>query len=202
MKKLSPANPKRRLQIWLQMAIFAAMAVALGLVLIAVPNVELVSATFFVSGYFLGLRRGVATALVGEFLYSLLNPFGAAPPPLLFAQLLGMGLFAAAGATLGRRFGSLTPVLKMTVFGLLGLGLTFCFDFLTTLSFLIFSGLTKATFLASLIYGLGFYVLHILSNTAIFLFLIPFILQFLEKHTFAFSAQKTPVSKPKNETVP
>ena len=175
-------SEKRALRKWLQMALFAAIAVALGLVLIAVPNVELVTATFFVSGYFLGVKRGVATALVGEFLYSLLNPFGAAPPPLLLAQLAGMGLAAAAGATLGRRITRWPPLVKMPLFGLLGLSVTFCFDFLTTVSFLIFSGLTKATFLASLLYGLGFYILHMVSNTLLFFFFIPFLFPFLEQH--------------------
>ncbi len=175
------------------MAVFAAIAVALGLTLIAVPNVELVTATFFAAGYFLGVRRGVVTALVGEFLFSVLNPFGAAPPPLLIAQLTGMAIAAAAGATLGRRLAKFPPVLQMLLFGALGLAVTFCFDFLTTVSFLIFAGLSKATLLASLIYGLGFYVLHMVGNTLIFALFMPFVLKFLEKFVPGLARGKAPV---------
>ncbi len=185
------------------MAVFAAIAVALGLSLVGIPNVELVTATFFTAGYFLGVKRGLATALVGEFLFSLLNPFGVAPPPLLAAQLLGMALAAVAGATLGRRLPGVSPVPKMLLFGGLGLVVTFCFDLLTTISFLIFAGLTKATLLASLVYGLGFYVLHLVSNTAIFALFLPFILNFLEKFvpTLARNVRGAAVT-PKNGLIP
>ena len=175
-------NMSDRLHIWIQMAVFVALAIALGWAFLYVPNIELVTATFFVAGYFLGPVRGMGVAVLGEFLYSLLNPLGAAPPPLMAAQIISMGLVALWGAysrPLVKHFHSL---LKMVFFGFSGLILTFLFDLLTTFSFLVFAGLTKKTFLASVIYGLGFYLLHIISNFVIFTIVVPFLIQFLEKN--------------------
>ena len=71
-------------------AIFAALAVALGLLFLSVPNLELVTATFFLAGYFLGRRNGITAAVLGEFTFSLLNPLGIASPPLMAAQIAGI----------------------------------------------------------------------------------------------------------------
>jgi hypothetical protein len=84
-------------------ALFAAVVVALGLLFLTVPNLELVTMTCFLAGYFLGLRDGVIAAAVGEGLYSLLNPLGVAAPPMLAAQILSVSLAALAGSLTARR---------------------------------------------------------------------------------------------------
>ncbi len=166
-------------------ALFAALAVALGFALISVPNLELVTFTFFLGGYFIGLRGGILAAVLGEFLYSTFNPLGAAPFPMLVAQIFGMSLVAATGAVsreivqnllgahslkaLGKR-----PLFYLSVFfGLIGLTLTLIYDFLTTLTPLLFSGLTVQKLFGSVAYGMGFYVAHIGFNTLIFAALTP-----------------------------
>ncbi|NOY76569.1 MAG: ECF transporter S component [Calditrichaeota bacterium] len=176
----------QRLRIWIQMAVFVALAIALGWAFLYIPNIELITATFFIAGYFLGPARGIGVAVVGEFLYSLLNPLGAAPPPLMAAQIISMGLVAFWGG-FSRPWVRRLPVFpKMLFLGFSGLVLTFLYDLFTTLSFLAFAGLNKTTFLASVIYGLGFYVLHIIGNFIIFLVVVPFSIQFLEKHGQGF----------------
>lgn len=180
------SNMFPRLRIWIQMAVFVALAISLGWAFLYIPNIELITATFFIAGYFLGPARGIAVAVVGEFLYSLLNPLGAAPPPLMAAQIFSMSLVAFWGGYSRLLIRHLNRFFKMVYFGFSGLILTFLFDLLTTLSFLAFAGLTKRTFLASLIYGLGFYLLHIIGNFIIFLIVVPFSIQFLEKQGHGF----------------
>ncbi|GBD93752.1 hypothetical protein BMS3Abin05_01346 [bacterium BMS3Abin05] len=181
-----------RLRIWIQMAVFVAIAVALGWVFLAIPNIELVTATFFLAGYFLGPMRGMGVAVVGEFLYSLLNPLGAAAPPLMAAQVFSMVLVALWGGFSGLWAEKMKSTIRILYFGFSGLLLTALFDFFTTLSFLVFAGLNQKSFIASVIYGLGFYVLHIVSNFFIFLTVVPLSIQFLQKHGRPFIVEPGP----------
>jgi len=170
-------------------AAFAALAVAFGLAFVAVPNFELVSTTFFLSGYFLGTRDGVMSAILGEFVFSLLNPLGSAAPPLMIAQIFAMVLFAFSGGLIAKsKLNRLlenedkkqkSQVTKAIYLGIIGLLLTLVFDLLTTMSFLIFAGLTFMTFLASLVAGIHFSLMHIGMNTLIFAILIPILIPLL-----------------------
>lgn len=169
-------------------SLFSAAAVALGLILLPIPNLELVTSTFYLSGYFLGARNGVVAAVIGELLYSLLNPLGTATPPLLAAQILGMALAACAGALTEkyekhRRMTSDLPYCfrRIFLYSLCGFSITIIFDLLTTLSFLLFAGLSGAKLLASLVYGLYFYLTHILLNTLIFALVLPGTIEFLRQ---------------------
>jgi len=168
-------------------ALFAALAVALGNALASIPNLELVTLVFFLSGFFLGPFNGILTAALGEFFYSTLNPLGAAPFPLLLAQILGMSLVGAAGGISGqllRGFFEDQEAIRRShsgrwflflglYFGALGFLLTLSYDFLTTLTPLLFSGLTFKKLAGSVVYGLGFYLAHIGLNTLIFALLGP-----------------------------
>ncbi len=175
--------------------LFSATIVALGLLFLAVPNLELVTFTCFLAGYLLGTRDGVAAAALGEGLYSFSNPMGAAPLPLLIAQILGMSLAAFIGSltagNLRRFYGFLKidqsnkfPWKSSLLFGILGLLITLIFDLLTTASFLIFAGLSMKEFVAILVsrllFGLHFYLLHIGSNAVIFAVLLPMTIPRLE----------------------
>ncbi len=157
------------------MAIFIALAVAGGLFLAQFPNIELVTATIFLSGLMLGIGRGVAIGAVAEFLYSFFNPYGVAAPPLLVAQVISMALAGATGGLMRNLFGRRQP--PVWLLGLAGFSLTFVFDLLTTLSFTIVVGLGLQGFLTALMFGLYFYVAHQASNTLIFALLLPILLR-------------------------
>lgn len=170
-------------------ASFSALAVALGLAFLTVPNFELVTITFFLAGYFLGTRAGILAAVMGEFVYSLLNPLGTAAPPLLIAQLFGMAIVAFCGSLAAQnRFKTFNKqdneskfqIIWAIYFGLFGLILTMVFDLLTTISFLIFSGLSFTKFITSLIYGMYFYLVHIGMNTLMFAILLPLIIPIIK----------------------
>jgi hypothetical protein len=153
------------------MAIFIGLAIAGGLVMAQIPNVELITAVIFLSGMMLGMGRGIIVGAVAEFLYSFFNPYGAAAPPLLIAQIISMTLVGATGGLIQNWFGRRIP--PAWLLGILGFILTFIFDLLTTLSFTLVAGLGFSGFLTAAAFGLYFYVLHQISNTLIFALLLP-----------------------------
>jgi outer membrane cobalamin receptor len=156
------------------MAMFAGLMVALGYLLSSVPNVELVTATAFVAGAFLGAGRGLATAMVGELLYAAINPYGISSVTLLVSQVLGMGLAGFVGGLIGRRARRhkihWPQVLVLAASGFI---LTVTFDFLTTVGFLVMTRLTLPALLGAYAYGAVFYLTHAAVNTAIFALLVP-----------------------------
>ncbi len=163
-----------------KMATFAGLMVALGYMLSGVPNVELVTATAFVAGAVLGWRKGLLTAMAGELLYAAVNPYGISSFTLLAAQVLGMGLAGLVGGVLGRgllrkKLGTAHALLLASC----GLCLTVMFDFLTTVGFLIMSGLSLPALLGAYAYGAAFYLTHPAVNTAVFALLVPAALRVL-----------------------
>ncbi|MBD3180443.1 MAG: ECF transporter S component [Candidatus Latescibacteria bacterium] len=111
-------------------ALFTALSVVLGYLMAAVPNVELMTISVFISGMFTGPRWGALTGVLSITVFSLFNPYGAALPPLLAAQAAGFSLAGACG-------GILRGVIKrrgMLAAALSGLFITFIYDILTTLA--------------------------------------------------------------------
>jgi hypothetical protein len=128
-----------------RLALFAALAAALGFLLAPIPNIELFTFACFSGGYALGARRGAAAALLAAALFYGLNPYGSSLvfPALFAAQLAGAAVIALLGALYGAAFparrapGPLRraallpfaalaalalPLLPMLSFGLLGGG--------------------------------------------------------------------------------
>ncbi|MBD3288533.1 ECF transporter S component [candidate division KSB1 bacterium] len=167
-------------------AFFIATIIVFGYLFLTIPNIELVTVTIFLAGYLLGMKKGIIVGVIAEFLFSLLNPMGMAAPPLLLAQVLSMGIVGAVGGfiyTISHQKGNLW--LKIAQFAILGFLLTTMFDALTTVSFSVFMAETKKKILAatisSLIYGMPFYLTHILANTVIFALGLPVMIKAVEK---------------------
>lgn len=146
----------------------------------------MVTMTIFLSGYLLGVKKGIIIGVIAEFLYSMINPYGVAAPPLLLAQVISMGITGAAGGLVystAHRFRNFW--FKMILFAVAGFVLTLFFDALTTISFSVFMAETKKKILAatisSLIYGMPFYITHILANTLIFALVYPSLLKQLKR---------------------
>ena len=87
-----------------RVALFASLAAALGFLLAAVPNIELVTFSLFMGGYALGLRDGSLAACLAVALYYGLNPYGSSLifPPLFAAQLLAALVISGLGAAFAR----------------------------------------------------------------------------------------------------
>ena len=157
-------------------AMFAALAVGAGYALLLIPNVELITAIIFVSGVYLGPRWGLTVGVLAEFVFSAANPLGSGLvfPPLLIAQVVGMGMIGFVGGLLRRHFrGSDWPLRKILFLGVVGAVLTFMFDTLTTLSYPVASRFEFKQTVAIYLAGMGFTVLHQISNAIIFSTALP-----------------------------
>jgi len=152
-------------------AIFIALAVAGGMALVQIPNVEMITVTVFLSGMLLGAWRGTMVGAIAESLYSGFNPYGAAPPPVMVAQVLCMALAGASGGIVASAFKPRTP--PIWSFALAGFTVTLLFDLATTAGFAVMIGQSFKAFLAALVFGTAFTVTHVATNTLIFCLLLP-----------------------------
>ncbi len=159
---------------------FIALAVALGFTLIIIPNLELVTATVFISGWLLGPFLGAFVGLISEMIFSGLNPIGSGFLffPLLLAQVLAMAITGFSGGILRRGkvlfLSSWGGLLALAAVGVI---LTAIFDLFTTLAFPIAAGFSGVQIWTILTAGSIFSVLHILSNGAIFGIIVPGVLK-------------------------
>jgi uncharacterized membrane protein len=157
------------------MSLFIALGVALGYAHV-VPNVELVSATIFIGGFLLGIKEGIFVGAATEGIYSMFNPYGTPSLPLWFAQVISMALAGAFGGILGKKIFSIHKKQMLTI-GMIGFLSTLIFDVLTTLSFVFTMASSIKQIVGSFVFGLSFYMTHLLSNTVIFLTLVPAVLK-------------------------
>ncbi len=158
------------------LALFISVGVVLGIILLSIPNVEMVTATIFITGYLMGWKEGALAGLLTEGLFSLLNPYGPAAPPLFAAQVFSMSLTGLTGGLIRSRIG-FRSLKSHIAFLLCGFFCTLFFSISTTLAFVLFMGLKGQTFWGSVLSGLGFYILHMVSNSIIFLFIVPSVLK-------------------------
>jgi hypothetical protein len=146
-------------------AVLIALSVTLGLLLVAVPNVEGVSAVSFFSGAILGAGGGALVGAVSMGLFSILNPLGPAAFPVLMGQVVGMALMGCSGALWVRLARS--PGRAALLAGIFGGVLTFLYDVITNYGFAVLMGRWSdpLPFIAA---GIPFSVMHIVANVFIF----------------------------------
>ena len=165
------------------MAAFISLGVAFGYALMHIPNVELVTAIIFISGFILGFREGLLIGWITEFVFSIFHPMGAPLPPLLIAQVLSMGLTGAIGGIVGKAVKIID--IKATVqIGIAGFVSTLIFDILTTLSFLVTVSSTWKQITTGFLAGIIFYAIHLINNTVIFIVLVPLVLRAALKNRY------------------
>jgi hypothetical protein len=160
----------RRERVVILAALFTALSVALGFLLAGIPNVELMSLTVFMAGFFCGARLGTAVGGISILLFSLLNPLGPAPAPLLAAQIAGFVVIGAAGGLIGPR---LNPARASSVVigAAAGFVLTLAYDLITTLaSAFVALGVDRFGdgFRGMFLAGAIFIAWHVGINTAVF----------------------------------
>lgn len=149
-------------------AVLAALALVANYIVVVAPNVELGSSVLFMTGFLFGFEMAASCVVIVAFVFGLFNPWG----PSLFivevwiAQVIGWMFFAVAGHLVGRggkhhnegRY-------KSWEIGLLGGILTVFYDLVTNLGWSLASGIPLW---ATLVSGLPFTIVHIVSNVAIF----------------------------------
>ena len=164
-------------------AIFCALAIGMGFSLMLVPNIELITVIIFISGLTLGWRWGALVGGTAIFIYSGLNPMGSGLsfPPLFFMQILGMAITGFTGGLFRSFFlEKEINLFSLITLGLLGFICTFIYDFLTLISYPLSAGLGLSGIIAALVKGIGFTLLHEISNAVVFVVTIPKVIKYLK----------------------
>jgi ABC-type Fe3+-siderophore transport system permease subunit len=147
---------------------YAALLVAAGLTgayAESVPNFELLTLVAFASGVLLGARDGMLVSGLMMLLFTLLNPYGPAPPAVMLAQILGMSLAGAAGALFARLGGHHWPIpRRVLALATLAVVVTAAYDLLTNVA----TGLVFGQMRYWLLAGIPFSLWHIGFNVALF----------------------------------
>jgi len=163
-------------------SLFSALAYAGGYLLIAIPNIEIFTAIVFISGAVLGSRSGLLVGVIAQVLYSVFNPYGMSPLPLLLAQVLNRAIVGWAGGWFTSRTASLNWKVKhAALLGLTGLMLTWLYDVMAFMSYQWASGFSLQQMQASVAMGLPFYLVHGVGNAAIFALMVPVVLRAIGK---------------------
>lgn len=151
-------------------ALLTALGAVLGFLLAGIPNVELMTLVAFLAGAFCGGGLGAASGALSILFYSLLNPLGPAPIPLLFAQVAGFLVIGAVGGFAGPHLGR-DRRRSVVASAAAGFAVTLLYDALTTLAtaFIVlgaggFGEGVRGVFVA----GAVFVAWHVAVNTLIF----------------------------------
>ena len=147
---------------------YAALLVAVGLTgayAESIPNFESLTLVTFCAGVLLGFRDGVLVGSLTMLLYTLLNPYGPAPPLVMLAQVIGMAVSGALGAWFaGIGAPSWTVLRRAWMLGLCAIVATAAFDLVTNVATGLVFGQMKYWLLA----GIPFSLWHIGFNVALF----------------------------------
>ena len=159
-------------------ALLAAACAAVGYLLAAVPNVELISAAVFTSGALVGVRRGALVGGVAEAIYAGINPNGVSQPVLYVAQVLGFVALGAAGGALGPLLRRGPLALQTCLAAASGFLLTLAYDVLTNAAVWV-TVRENASLVAIEFAGLSFPfpLAHALGNTLGFALVVPAVLR-------------------------
>ena len=124
-------------------------------------SVELAIAALLV----LGVRDGMLTGAVTMLIYSLLNPYGAAPPLITLAQVAGEVVAGGAGGVLAAAGLTRLPLaLRAASLALAAVILTLFFDLITNLA----TGYLLGQVRLALLGGIPFSLWHIGWNVVLF----------------------------------
>jgi hypothetical protein len=183
-------------------SLFVALAVALGYLLVSVPNVELITFTVFASGVALGLWRGALVGAVSMAIYSGANPVGSglALPTLFTAQVIASAAVGLAGGLASPFWRSLARARRVggpgdgdteaapgraraagrawrsLVAGATGLVLTLVYQLAVIAGVAAASPEFRTGAAAMLVSNALFFAVHLVSNTVIFAVLAPAVL--------------------------
>ncbi len=163
-------------------AIFTALAIGMGFSLLMVPNIELITVIVFLAGLTLGVWWGALVGGTAEFFFSVLNPFGSGLifPPLLVSQVVAMIIIGMAGGLLRVVFFRQEFTRKrLILLAGCGLLLTLVFDSMTTLAYPISVGFDFPQTIGIYLSGIGFTLLHQISNAIIFPIIVPKVVKHL-----------------------
>jgi len=130
-----------------------------------IPNWNPLDLVMCCSGVLLGVRAGAGVAALTMLAYSLLNPYGAAPPLVTVSQVVGEAGYAVAGGVLARlEVPSYGPLVRAAALAVAAVATTVWFDLLTNLATAWMLGQLRATMIG----GIPFALLHLAWNLIAF----------------------------------
>ena len=145
----------------------SSMAVASTLILIFLPNVELITFTCFIAGILFGWRVGIFTAALTATIYEIAVTAILGSSGIIFPfKVIAYCTTALLGAFCGKYFWKL----KKRDFMIMGAFATLIFDILTTIGMLFLLSQPLSSLLYYLILGTPFYIVHQASNAILFTF--------------------------------
>ena len=193
-------SPTQRISI---IAIFTSLAVATDYAMGPITNVKLVFTLVFASAYSFGLKIGVTIALLTEFIWGIVSPYGS--PTLIIVFLMGATVIYALAGWMASKIWSrnINPVSYLNlVFGSIIAVCAFAWDTITNFGTgLLMMGAKAATFSGFLIYEanpftLYFMVMHELGDFILGGALAPVIIVYFLK---AFGVRTVTVHSKKQE---
>lgn len=163
-------------------AFLITLCVVLGYLFLPIPNLEMITAGIFLSGVWMGPLLGAVIGFSAEAIYSISNPMGFPPPPLLVAQVLAMAFTGFVGgffqvSVRGAVFFTRKSLGMHYLLAAAGFFLTFLYDVLTNLSFPIMAGFSWEQIRITLALGFPFTAFHIGTNVVVFALVVPVILR-------------------------
>jgi len=170
---------------------FTALTIVLGYFLAYIPNIELFTLFIFLSGFILGKRDGTFVGFLSSFIFCYVNPFGSSPIPLFIFQLTHYSLTGFIGGVikslsqkknLFKDEGDFYKVSFMILFGLIGALITSSFQVISSIIHVLSFLGTLNEFLPYFLSGIVFTVIHIIGNTLGFIFILPGLIQLINKY--------------------
>ena len=154
-----------RIRIIARVAVFAALVFVFSYFSVFIHNVNPAFFIVFSAGFLWGIWPGIGVGAIGFFLWSILNPYGPAPFPLLVSQIVGISLTALIGAGVKRWLtGESKTVQNIFIMAAAGLASGFAYHIIVDpIDALLFQ-----PFWPRLIGGLLFSLITIISNCIIF----------------------------------
>jgi hypothetical protein len=179
-------------------AVLTATALAGDYALVGLPNVELSSVMAFLGGYLFGVTVGASVGLFAMTIYEFLNPWGSFILPVGLAVIGCTMLAGILGAVLGS--GHYSDKARDTPFylggALLGAAFSLFYDLVTNYAY---SAAFGVPYLIALLTGLGFSVIHVVSNFLLFGLLTPQILRAARYLQIDVRAQLKDIAKASNQ---
>ncbi|RQV98329.1 hypothetical protein EH220_03500, partial [bacterium] len=164
-----------------RIAAFTAIGVVVGLALVAVPNVEGVTAVCFMAGFLLGPLAGFFCGALTETLFAGFHPMGSSIGITLISQVMGMSITGLLGGVAGKLFSSVISLRNALVIVAFGALSTFQFDLLTNLAYVVMAGFSFSQAFVVFAAALPFAAIHLLSNLMVFSLIVVPLLPRLER---------------------
>lgn len=168
--------------------IFIALSIVLGYMLIYIPNIELITAMIFLSGFIIGKKEGLVVGAFSSFIFCFLNPMGASQLPLLTVQVVYYSLVGLIGAlthdlvknkSFYKPKDDLYVYQVMGILGVLGGIMTIIYSIFSELAGFITISAPGVPFSAYFLIGVPWTILHVIGNVLGFVFILPGLIQII-----------------------